>query len=99
MKICPKCGYLETEYWRQNRWRTNVEFSPLHEFEFNHPELARSLKTKQKGEALVDGYSAYRLSGVRQIVERILRTEYEAFGMSAFHQPMEHVEHRKPRSL
>ena len=26
MKICPECGYIDRSHWRQNRWRTNVEF-------------------------------------------------------------------------
>lgn len=95
MKICPQCGFLEMAYWRQNRWRTNIEFTKIAEFQINQPEQARDL---EKNPYSLDKYYAYRLSGkYRQIVERVLRTEFDSSGMAAFHQPMEHVEHKYSR--
>ncbi len=90
MRVCPKCGYIEYEYWRQNRWRTNVEFSPLEQFRDNYPELTRDL---EKNSFAIDQFYAYRLSGKgKTIVERIIIQEYNAAGMQAFHIPREKVE-------
>lgn len=94
MKICPNCGFVEREYWRQNRWRTNVEFSPISEFEANYPDLMRLLKEGHP--TALDKYSAYQLGGKpHRVVERVLRSEYESFGSSIFHQPMEHIDHKR----
>jgi len=91
MKICPNCGFVEMAYWRQNRWRTNVEFTRIEEFQFNQPEQFECL---MKSKVIVDKFYAYRVSGKhRHIVERVLKTEFDAFGMTAFHQPMEHKNH------
>lgn len=94
MKVCPKCGYVETEYWRQNRWRTNIEFSPLSEFRANYPEISRSL---EHGHPIItDENYAYRLSGKRKtIVERVWIKQYEIDGKKAFHIPREHVDHTR----
>lgn len=94
MKICPKCGFVETEYWRQNRWRTNVEFSPVSEFRLNHPKISQLL---EDGHGIqTDKYYAYRLSGKRKtIVERVWIEQYKIDGKKAFHIPREHVEHKK----
>lgn len=94
MRVCPKCGYVDYSGWRQNRWRTNVEFIELSQFKVLKPELARDL---EEGRPIVtDKLYAYRLSGRgRWIVERIYIAEYMAGGRRAFHVPREHVNHYK----
>ena len=86
MKVCPRCGYVEYEHWRQNRWRTNVEFMPLSEFEELYPELAEALKSGKP--VVTDRFYTYRLSGRKQkVVERIYIEEYKAGGLKSFHIP------------
>ena len=90
MKKCPECGHIEYEYWRQNMWRTNVEFCPIGEFKANYPKLAQDLLNRKI--AVTDKTSAYRLSGRNKtIVERVIIEEYNACGMQAFHIPREKV--------
>jgi len=91
MKICPKCGHIDRSHWRQNRWRTNVEFLKYLE----QPEDIDSiiLKKLKDGHPIVcDETYAYRLSG--PVVERIIKIDYEVGGSKAFHIPRE-----KPRSM
>ena len=90
MKVCPKCGFVDTSHWRQNRWRTQVEFLPLIEFKEEQPELAMDLK---KGKPFVtDKNYAYRLSAKgKWIVERVWVELYKTGGKSAFHIPAERV--------
>jgi len=95
MKVCPKCGYVDTSGWRQNRWRTAVEFLPLVEFREENPELARALES---GKPFVrDKDYAYRLSGKgKWIVERVWIELFKVGGKSAFHIPAErHLMHLK----
>jgi len=92
MKVCPKCGFVDRSMWRQNRWRTNVEFLKYKEY----PEdIDLEILTKLKsGHAVVlDKLHAHRFSG--EVVERVLRIDYEIAGLSAFHIPREHVDHKK----
>jgi hypothetical protein len=91
MKICPECGHIDRSHWRQNRWRTNVEFLKYLE----QPEDIDSqiLEKLKKGHPIVtDDLYAYRLSS--GVVERIIKTDYEIGGKMAFHIPRE-----KPLSM
>lgn len=97
MRVCPKCGYVEQEYWRQNRWRSNVEWTKPPEFEYNYPDLAKQLK---KGIILTDEFYAYKLGGKSlPVVQRVLLSEYKAFGEKAFSMPAEHIEHDYGRKV
>lgn len=94
MKVCPKCGYIEHEYWRQNRWRTNVEFTHTPEFKINYPKLAMDLEVlylkKGKKAVVTDRFYTYKFGGKNnEVVERILIQEYNAAGEQAFHIPRE----------
>jgi len=94
VRVCPKCGYVDYSRWRQNRWRTNVEFIQLSQFRVLEPDLARDLKEGRP--IVIDKLYAYRLSGRgRWIVERIYIEEYKTAGPKAFHVPREHVNHYK----
>lgn len=93
MKVCPKCGYVDVSGWRQNRWRTNVEFISLSEFEIENPRISRSLKDGKSIET--DEYYAYRLTGRgKNIVERVWIETYKIAGKKAFHIPREHFNHK-----
>lgn len=91
MKICPKCGYLDRSHWRQNRWRTNVEF--LTYLSYSEDIETEILEKLKRGCSIVcDKNHAYRLSG--RVVERILKVDYIVGGAKAFHIPRE-----KPRTM
>jgi ribosomal protein L37E len=97
MKICPKCGYFETEYWRQNRWRTNVEFTKVSEFQVDHPTLYNHLMLGH--ETATDRFYAYQWGNKSHtIVERVLLSEFVVSGSQAFHIPREKVDHTKDPS-
>ena len=88
MKVCPKCKYIDRSHWRQNRWRTNVEFLKFKDYpEDIDLEIVNALLTGHP--VGLDELYAYRKSG--NVIERILRQDYEAGGMSAFHIPREKV--------
>jgi len=94
MKICPRCGYIDRTMWRQNRWRTNVEFLKLEYPEYIDPWILKKLK-ERRGIQLDENY-AYRLTGRhKNIVERVLREQYEIDGPKAFHLPREHINHSR----
>jgi len=95
MKVCPKCGYVEVGPWRQNRWRTQVEFCPTSEFKLEKPALLQKL---QEGHPFAtDEHYAYRLSGKpKWIVERVWIELFKVGGKTAFHIPAErHEAHLK----
>jgi len=88
VRACPRCGYVELDYWRQNNWRTNVEWTWLHEFEIQKPTLAEQLK--QGIQAVTDPCYGYRLGGKgKNIVERVILAEFKVSGLQAFHIPRE----------
>ena len=95
MKVCPKCGFVDTSHWRQNRWRTQVEFIPISEFREEHLELAMDLEGGRP--FVTDENYAYRLSAKgKWIVERVWIELYKVGGKLAFHIPAErHLEHLK----
>jgi len=93
MKVCPQCGFVDVSQWRQNRWRTHVEFEFLSYFQEEKPDLARQLI---EGKSVVmDEYYAYRLQPKGPIVERIWVKIYKTGGKRAFHIPSEHFNHKK----
>ena len=88
MRKCPNCGYVDRSHWRQNRWRSNVDFVKFRDYPEEVPE-----KILQK---LIDGHAvaldkdfAYRISRTPEVIERVLREDYEVGGMSAFAIPRE----------
>ena len=86
MKVCPKCGYIDNSMWRQNRWRTNVEFIKI-EYVTDIPKHVLRAYNEGDLEIITDSFYAYRLCRKQNIIERILKAEYDAFGKSGFHQP------------
>lgn len=91
MKVCPECGFIDRSHWRQNRWRTNVEF--LKYLDYPEDVDLEIVNTLTSGHPVaLDKLHAYQLSG--DVIERILRVDYEVAGRSAFHIPRE-----KPRSM
>ena len=93
MKVCPECGYIDRSHWRQNRWRTNVEF--LNYLDYPEDIDLEILTQLKEGHPIVcNKLYAYRISS--RVVERILRVDYETGGASAFHIPREHVATEDP---
>ena len=91
MKVCPNCGFIDYSSWRQNRWRTNVDFLQWDQSEDIDLELLQKLKDQPK-EIQTDKYYAYRNAG--RVVERIILDEYKTGGSRAFHIPREKVKHK-----
>jgi len=94
MRVCPKCGYRDLEYWRQNRWRTNVDFTKPSEFQNNYLSLSRDLeelanKIGLKKAVVTDQFYAYRYGSKKKVVERIL---LKVAGIQAFHIPREKID-------
>jgi hypothetical protein len=87
--VCPNCGYLDNSHWRQNRWRTEVEFLELSDFQEENPELAKKLLDGHP--YAIDKLHAYRLSGSKgiRIIERVWIGLFKDGGPSAFHIPRE----------
>jgi hypothetical protein len=88
MKVCPKCGFIDYSMWRQNRWRTNVEFLKM---EYADSDMDPHVLAIVKREKLaIDKLYAYRLSNATQpIIKRVLRQEFDVSGVQAFHIPRE----------
>lgn len=91
MKICPKCGYHDYSAWRQNRWRTNVDFLQWDQTTDIDSTLLQKLKDHPE-EAQTDQYYAYRNAG--RVIERIILEEFKIMGLKAFHIPREHKNHK-----
>lgn len=92
MKVCPKCGHIDRTMWRQNKWRTNVEFIKV-EYSEDIPEEVMKAYESARSHTQDKDYG-YRLCQRQGIIERVLIEEVEAFGFkSAFHQPRERVDH------
>ena len=92
MKVCPECGFIDRSMWRQNKWRTNVDFIKV-EYEEDVPlEILKAYKDA-RGYATDENY-AYRLCQRQGIIERILIEEWTyCGGRKAFHTPREKVDH------
>jgi len=97
MKVCPKCGYVDYSMWRQNRWRTNVEFLKM---EYATDDVDPKILTDVKVNGFAkDNHYAYRLSNATQpIIERITRAEFDSVGMQGFHVPREKMIFRLKKS-
>ena len=92
MKVCPNCGHVDRSMWRQNRWRPNVEFLKYKEYP-EDIDLAIVKKLQLGHEVALDKLHAYRISG--EVIERILRLDYEIAGPNAFNIPREHIDHSR----
>jgi len=94
MRICPRCGYQDISGWRQNRWRTDVDFMHWSEFKHIYPNESRDL---EEGHIVVtDEYYAYKTSGKKhRVVERVLLEIYKVAGKDAWHIPREHFNHTR----
>ena len=88
MRVCPKCHYIDRSHWRQNRWRTNVDFLKYLEYpEDIDPKISEKLLAGHP--VATDKLYAYQKS--TEVIERVLLEDYLAGGRSAFHIPREKV--------
>jgi len=90
--VCPQCGFININSWRQNRWRTNVWFLQWDQTSDIDPQILEKLKEKPK-EFQTDKYYAYRNAG--RVIERVLLSEFHVAGKKAFSVPREHVSHKR----
>jgi len=43
MKVCPRCGFRDSPYWKPLFWKLYWEYMSLEDFEREYPELAEKL--------------------------------------------------------
>lgn len=68
MRICPKCGYYESPYWRHSRFSYWIDLITLENLWEIEPKLAQELERNGRAE---DKYYVYRLAGkTKRYVER-----------------------------
>ena len=46
MRVCPKCGYVESLSWRHSL-KVGIDWMPLSEFEYDFPELVEFVKNNK----------------------------------------------------
>jgi len=93
MRVCPECGHIDRTMWRQNKWRTNVDFIKV-EFEEDIPlEVLAAYKAGRPYANDNENHYGYRLCQKQEIIERILFEEVLAYGVKAFHTPRENPKH------
>jgi hypothetical protein len=90
MKVCPCCGHIDYTMWRQNRWRTNVEFLKMEYADAENIDPVVLGILSEKGVA-TDKYYGYQMNKVRTIIERVIRQEFDIAGIQAFRIPREKV--------
>ena len=44
MRVCPKCGYRQSECWRNKRWHLYAEYCHIEELEVFEPDLAMEIR-------------------------------------------------------
>jgi hypothetical protein len=40
VKVCPQCGFVDPQCWRQNRWVSSVDYTRIEDFQKEYPEFA-----------------------------------------------------------
>jgi len=44
MRVCPNCGFIEAQYWRNDRYKRDVQICHISDLEFDNLELASKIK-------------------------------------------------------
>ena len=55
MRVCDNCGHIDPQYWRQNRWVSNVDYSRYEDVLKDYPFLV----DMRPGETRSDKYNYY----------------------------------------
>jgi hypothetical protein len=55
LRVCPRCGFEDPPYWRQNRWVSSVDYSRVEDVLEDYPWLANM----RPGEERSDVYNYY----------------------------------------
>jgi hypothetical protein len=76
--------------WRQNRWRTNVEFLKVEYADAENIDPVVLAALIEKGIA-TDKYYGYQMNKPKTIIERVIRQEFDVSGVQAFRIPREKV--------
>jgi hypothetical protein len=69
MRVCPKCGFIEPQYWRNDRYKRDVQICAITDIEFDDPKLALAIKEGEKGN-YDDGTFNYHLTKKGYVVRR-----------------------------
>ena len=93
MRVCPHCGHIDRTMWRQNKWRTNVDFIKVEFEEDIPPEVLEAYNAGRPYANDNQKNYGYRLCQKQGIIERILFEEVLAYGVKAFHTPRENPKH------
>lgn len=86
MKVCPRCGYKDHDYWRHSRFDYNADYCTFEEFREINPELAEKLKGMKNFQPVEDEhYYYYRRGTGGNFVYRVWKPEFKV--------PRERVRH------
>ena len=55
MRVCPKCGFRDSIYWRNSRFEFNNEYMAPDDFEREYPELWGTIKDLPNGQKIEIG--------------------------------------------
>ena len=82
MKVCPKCGFVNPDYWLPSRWRI-TEYCRIDDLQQDQPTITKKLLSLKPKEVIVDKFYAYRMNEAG-FVERVWIQLYKNGGKSAF---------------
>jgi len=61
MRVCPKCGYLDSPYWHHYRWVNDIDTARWEDFTSDYPQF----KDMKMGEIREDSHHFYRRNSKR----------------------------------
>jgi len=91
MRICPKCGYIDPDYWRTVRWNGLIDYTHISNLKEFEPEVYEKLMTVRVGETVIINEYAYHLVKNGTIVHRQWKVHYNLYKWHG--EPREHVHH------
>lgn len=51
MRVCPRCGFVDPQIWRQNRWVSDVSYTRFEDFQKEYPAFADLHPGEVRGDA------------------------------------------------
>jgi len=91
MRVCPKCGYVESPCWKrsfQGNPNGDIDVARIDMLKDYEPETAMEVE-RQRGKVVVKGVCAYLLSPRAIWVKRVWAQLYKDGGMTVFNIPHE----------
>lgn len=96
MRICPKCGHVDPEWWRPAAFHQHIDYAQLDVISQFEPEVFEALKGKPAGTVVFIEPFAYWKSPKSETIRRCSIEDYELKGKSV---PQERVSHNPQVTL